>query len=60
MSYGIPGSPEGHISGVDLEMEKYSQKYKYHADINLGTFNIIDLEQGYVNYKHKEFEKNLP
>ena len=60
MSYGIPGSPEGHISGVDLEMEKYSQKYKYHADINLGTFNIIDLEQGYVNYKHKEFEKNVP
>ena len=59
MSYGIPGSPEGHIDGVDLKMEKYSQEYKYHADVNLGTFNTIDLEQGYIQYEHNEFEKNV-
>mgnify|MGYP003299047047 CR=1 FL=1 len=34
MNYGIPGSPEGHISGVDLEMKKITQKLilKYMVD----------------------------
>ncbi len=58
MSYGIPSSPEGHIDGVDLKMKKLSQKLKHHADIKLGLFNTFDLEQGYVNYEHREFENN--
>ncbi len=58
MSYGIPGSPEGHINGVDLKMEKFSQKFEYHSDINLGIFNTVDFEQGYVQYEHREFENN--
>ena len=58
MSYGIPGSPEGHIDGVDLKMKKFSQKYKYHADINFGKYNTLDVEQGHVNYEHREFENN--
>ena len=58
MSYGIPGSPEGHINGVDLKMEKFSQKFEYHSDIKLGIFNTIDFEQGYVQYEHREFENN--
>ena len=58
MSYGIPSSPEGHISGVDLKMKKLSQKFKYHADISLGIFNTLDIEQGYVDYEHREFENN--
>ena len=28
MDYGIPGSYEGHIDGVDIAMEKNTQKYK--------------------------------
>ena len=56
MSYEIPGSPEGHINGVDLKMKKLSQKFKYHSDINFGIFETIDLEQGYVKYEHQEFE----
>ena len=58
MSYGIPSSPEGHIDGVDLKMKKLSQKFKYHADISLGIFNTLDIEQGYVDYEHREFENN--
>ena len=54
MSYGIPGSPEGHINGVDLKMEKFSHKFEYHSDINLGIFNTVDFEQGYVQYEHRE------
>ena len=34
MDYGIPGSPEGHINGVDLALKSHTQKLKYHSDIN--------------------------
>ena len=57
MDYGIPGSPEGHINGVDLDLKNQTQKLKYHSDIDLLSFNILDLEQGYVRYGHKEFVK---
>ena len=57
MDYGIPGSPEGHIDGVDLALKNQTQKLKYHSDIDLLSFNILDLEQGYVRYGHKEFVK---
>ena len=57
MDYGIPGSPEGHINGVELALKNQTQKLKYHSDINLLSFNILDLEQGYVRYGHKEFVK---
>ncbi len=57
MNYGIPGSPEGHINGVDLALKNHTQKLKYHSDINHLSFNILDLEQGYVKYGHKEFVK---
>ena len=57
MGYGIPGSPEGHINGVDLDLKNQTQKLKYHSDINFMSFNILDLEQGYIRYGHKEFVK---
>ena len=57
MDYGIPGSPEGHINGVDLDLKNQTQKLKYHSDINFMSFNILDLEQGYIRYGHKEFVK---
>tara|TARA_B100001996_G_scaffold63978_2_gene46020 strand:+ start:10131 stop:12311 length:2181 start_codon:yes stop_codon:yes gene_type:complete len=57
MDYGIPGSPEGHIDGVDIEMEKITQKFEYHRDIeffpNLKTF---DFEQRFIKYEHQEYE----
>ena len=58
MDYGIPGSPEGHINGVDLDLKNQSQKLIYHRDIKLMSFNILDIEQGYIRYGHKEFVKD--
>jgi hypothetical protein len=34
MNYGIPGSDEGHINGVDIEMNKKTQKFNFHKDIS--------------------------
>ncbi len=59
MDYGIPGSPEGHIEGVDIEMKKLTQKIQHHRDIkffpNIKTF---DFEQRFIKYQHSEFETN--
>ena len=56
MNYGIPGSPEGHISGVDLKMNKTTQKFNYHQDIDFNNFETFALDQKYINYGHSEFE----
>ena len=58
MDYGIPGSPEGHIDGVDIKMSKSSQKYNYHKDISLLNFITFDLDQRFINYNHSEFVKD--
>jgi len=57
MNYGIPGSYEGHIDGVDIDMKKNSQKFNYHKDISLLGFHIFDIDQRYISYKHTEFEQ---
>ena len=45
MDYGIPGSPEGHINGVDIEMEKITQKFEHHRDITFfPNFKTFDLD----------------
>ena len=57
MDYGIPGSPEGHINGVDIEMEKITQKFEHHRDIAfLPNFKTFDIEQRFVIYEHQEYE----
>ncbi len=56
MDYGIPGSPEGHIEGVDLKMNKTTQKLNYHQDIDFKGFETFNLDQKYINYSHSEFE----
>ena len=58
MNYGIPGSPEGHISGVDLQMNKTTQKFNYHQDIDYKGFETIDIDQKFTRYDHSEFESN--
>ena len=55
MDYGLPGSPEGHIDGVNLKMDKYSQKLNHHRDISFLTFQTFDLDQRFINYNHSEY-----
>jgi iron complex outermembrane receptor protein len=58
MDYGIPGSPEGHISGVDMKMNKTTQKLNYHQDIDFKGFETFDLDQKFIHYAHSEFESD--
>tara|TARA_Y100000590_G_scaffold404917_1_gene492827 strand:- start:4324 stop:6534 length:2211 start_codon:yes stop_codon:yes gene_type:complete len=58
MDYGIPGSAEGHISGVDMKMDKTTQKFNYHRDIAFNGFETLDVDQKFVHYSHSEFELN--
>ena len=51
MSYGIPSSPEGHISGVDLKMKKLSdiELKKYLSKIKteiLLAYGVYQIESG--------------
>ena len=57
MNYGIPGSPDGHISGVDIDMNKNTQKFNVHKDISFLGFQTLDIDQRYINYGHTELEK---
>ena len=57
MDYGIPGSLEGHISGVDLNMNKNTQKFIFHKDITFMGFQTFDFDQRYISYDHIESEK---
>ena len=52
--YGIPGSPEGHINGVDISMYRNTQKFIFHKDISLAGFQTFDLDQRYIDYRHSE------
>ena len=56
MDYGIPGSLEGHIDGVDIKMSKRSQKLKYHQDLTFVGFHRLDIDQRFILYSHSEFE----
>ncbi len=59
MNYGIPGSPEGHISGVDIAMTKNTQKFHFHRDISFLGFQTMDIDQRYIDYGHIESEKGI-
>ena len=56
MDYGIPGSLEGHIDGVDIKMTKWSQKLNYHKDIKYKGLDRFDIDQRYISYSHSEYE----
>ena len=58
MNYGIPGSPEGHIDGVDIDLKKRTQKFDFHKDISFMGFQTLDIDQHYIVYGHTESENN--
>ena len=58
MNYGIPGSPEGHIDGVDIDLKKKTQKFDFHKDISFMGFQTLDIDQHYIVYGHTESENN--
>ena len=54
--YGIPGSPDGHIDGIDiaLDRERYETQLTYR--FNRPWFDKLDLQTVYTRYQHQELE----
>ena len=50
MIYGIPGSPEGHIDGVDIDLNKNTQKFHFHKEISFLGFQTLDIDQRFISY----------
>ena len=49
MVYGIPGSPEGHIDGVDIVLNKNTQRFNFHKEVSLFNFKTFDIDQRFIN-----------
>ena len=58
MDYGIPGSPDGHINGVDLKLSKNTQELNYHQDIDFRGFETLNIDQSFIFYSHSEYESS--
>ena len=57
--YGIPGSPEGHIKGVHIALDR--QRYEGTLEYVLQQQSVLEklkLQTVYTRYQHQEFESN--
>ena len=56
--YGIPGSPEGHIKGVtiDLDRQRYEGNLEYAFEESI--LEKLKLQSTYTRYQHQEIESN--
>ena len=56
--YGIPGSPEGHIQGVtiDLDRQRYEGNFEY--GFQQSFLEKLKLHSTYTRYQHQEIESN--
>ena len=56
--YGIPGSPEGHISGVNIELDRQRYEGKLEYAFNDSILEKLKLHSTHTRYQHQEFESN--
>ena len=56
--YGVPGSPEGHISGVNIELDKQRYEGQMEYRFNTAILEKIRLQTAYTRYQHQEWESN--
>ncbi len=56
--YGIPGSPEGHISGVNIELDRQRYEGNFEYSINGSFFEKLKIHSTHTRYQHQEFESN--
>ena len=54
MGYGIPPNPGGHISGVDILLNKKSAQINYHQDLSYNIFSQLDIKYNFIDYIHLE------
>ncbi len=56
--YGVPGSPEGHISGVNIELDKQRYEGQMEYRFNTAMLEKVRLQTAYTRYQHQEFESH--
>ena len=56
--YGIPGSPEGHISGVNIALDKQRYEGQMEYRFNTTMLEKVKLQTAYTRYEHQELESN--
>ena len=56
--YGIPGSPEGHISGVNIALDRQRYEGKLEYAFNDSILEKLKLHSTHTRYQHQEFESN--
>ena len=54
MNYGIPPNPGGHITGVDILLNKRTAQINYRHNISLNMFHQFDIKYNYIDYIHLE------
>ncbi len=56
--YGIPGSPEGHITGVNIALDKQRYEGQMEYRFNTSVLEKVKLQTAYTRYQHQELESN--
>ncbi len=56
--YGVPGSPEGHISGVNISLDKQRYEGQMEYRFNTTMLEKVKLQGAYTRYEHQELESN--
>ena len=56
--YGVPGSPEGHISGVNIALDKQRYEGQMEYRFNTRMLEKVKLQTAYTRYQHQELESN--
>ena len=56
--YGIPGSPEGHISGVNIELDRQRYEGNLEYAFSDSFLEKLKLHSTHTRYQHQEFESN--
>ena len=56
--YGVPGSPEGHITGVNIALDKQRYEGQMEYRFNRTLLEKVKLQTAYTRYQHQELESN--
>ena len=57
-NYGIPGSPEGHINGVDITLDRQRYDGVLEYRFNKNWLDKVKVRTAYTRYEHQELESN--
>ena len=57
-NYGIPGSPEGHIKGVHIALDRQRYESTLEYALQQSWLQKLKLHTAYTRYQHQEFESN--